>query len=371
MHRHRKWHTILQLLFGMAILFAWIAMPLRAQEADKTQVESQVKPLTLAEYRTELAHAVEQLQAATEEEIDATVQTLRIHFEEIEQVQFENGEIVTLDSILGEEIAPTDTPLIEEDETWTDVRVRILARLQAAITQIDASATDNTAARLAILDEVLARSEFNTPISLWERFWQWLGKLLEKILPESRGQGGGWLLALLRILPWAITIIAVAAILWLLTYWLQRILRNFVHDARAAELEGDEDLPRTAAEARQQAHEAAQSGLYRAAVRRLYLAAILQLAENDLITYERSLTNLEVLQLIPTTSPIRPHLEPVVNTFDEVWYGIHEPDRATFNAYEQEIDALATVAKQVAAQMAASTEQNRMTEQNSIKGQAK
>ncbi len=79
-------------------------------------------------------------------------------------------------------------------------------------------------------------------------------------------------------------------------------------DKRVDELLGDDDLPRSAAEARQQAFAAAQSGLYRDAVRRLYLAALLQLAEHDLIRYERSLTNREVLVHVPNDSPIRPHL---------------------------------------------------------------
>ena len=54
---------------------------------------------------------------------------------------------------------------------------------------------------------------------------------------------------------------------------------------------GVSTLRPTVAEARQQARSAAQSGNYRDAVRRLYLAALLQLAEQDLIAYERSLTD--------------------------------------------------------------------------------
>jgi hypothetical protein len=153
---------------------------------------------------------------------------------------------------------------------------------------------------------------------------------------------------LLRLLPWLISILIVATVIWLLSYWLQRLLRSFVADDRVTLTPVDDDLPRSAAEARQQARAAAQSGLYRDAVRRLYLAALLQLAEYDLIPYEQSLTNREVLIRLPNDSPIRPHLEPVIATFDEVWYGMHEPDGATFAAYEQEIDTLAAVARRAA-----------------------
>jgi hypothetical protein len=203
---------------------------------------------------------------------------------------------------------------------------------------------------LAILAEILARPAFNTPFSLWDRFWQWLENLFGELFPDSQaGDGSGWLAFLLEALPWLITILIVAAIIWLLSYWLQHFLRSFVTDARITELAGDDDLPRSAAEARQQARVAAQSGLYRDAVRRLYLAALLQLSEHHLITYERSLTNREVLIRVSGDSPIRPHLEPVIATFDQVWYGVREPDQATFNAYEKEIDTLAAVAQREAA----------------------
>jgi hypothetical protein len=187
-------------------------------------------------------------------------------------------------------------------------------------------------------------------MSLWDRFWAWLEELISNLLPDSQreGSGSGFLAWLLRAIPWIITVVVVAVVIVLLSYWLQRLLRAFVRDARLAKEGSDDDLPSTAAEARQQARAAAQSGLYRDAVRRLYLAALLQLAEHDLITYERSLTNREVLVRVPDASPIRPHLEPIIATFDQVWYGVREPDQATFHAYEQEIDQLAAVASRTA-----------------------
>jgi hypothetical protein len=232
------------------------------------------------------------------------------------------------------------------------LRTVALARLRATLAQIDAAPTDNTAARLALLDEILARPEFNRPLSLWERFWQWFERMLAEWLPDRPAAGNaGWLAFLLRALPWIITTLVVAVVIWLLSYWLQRVLRSFVTDARAAGINGDDSLPATAAEARQQARAAAESGYYRDAVRRLYLAALLQLSEHSLITYERSLTNREVLVRVPNDSPVRQHLEPVVATFDQVWYGVREPDQATFTAYEREIDTLSAVAAANAADL--------------------
>ncbi|MBK8046909.1 MAG: DUF4129 domain-containing protein [Anaerolineales bacterium] len=62
--------------------------------------------------------------------------------------------------------------------------------------------------------------------------------------------------------------------------------------------------------------------------------------ERGLVVVDRSLTNREMLARVPNNHPVRPHLQPVVDTFDEVWYGMHEPDAAAFTSYGASIEAL-------------------------------
>jgi hypothetical protein len=331
------------LTLGLSIIFMLIASPLHAQSPTRT--------LSLAGYRDELATAIAQLEAVPEENATLIIEQVQERFAEMGTVELPSGEQVEIISILADLPTSTDEGLDTGDPAQLATpREVALARLRGAMAQIDASARDDTAARLAVLDEVLARPEFSTPLSLWDRFWQWVENLLNRLFPDSRrGPAASWVSVIARLVAWLVAIVVLAAIIWLLSYWLQRLLRSLVADARVDILPGDEDLPRSAAEARQQARVAAQSGLYRDAVRRLYLAALLQLSEYQLITYERSLTNREVLVRVPKNSPIRTHLEPVVATFDQVWYGVREPDQATFAAYEREIDTLSTVAKEAAA----------------------
>ena len=104
------------------------------------------------------------------------------------------------------------------------------------------------------------------------------------------------------------------------------------------------DLPRTPAEARARANTLAHAGDYRNGVRHLYLAALLTLEEHKLVTVDRTLTNRELLARVPAGHPIHPHLQPVVDTFDDVWYGVHQPDAATYASYARSIDALQSLA---------------------------
>jgi hypothetical protein len=326
-------------------LLSWLgtlALPARAQ------TPMPPAPLSLAEYRAELVKAIDTLDNTAEADAPTVIDTLQQHFATITAVEYSATETVHVTSILDNlAVSGDEGSNLDDDADAFTPRAVALARLHSAVAQIDVMPQDETAARLAVLAKVLARPEFNTPMSLWDRFWQWLRNLISRWLPnDATSTNAGWVRRLVELVPWIVTIVIVVAVIWLLSYWLQRALRAFVTDARTAELTLEGDMPSTAAEARKQARAAAQTGNYRDAVRRLYLAALLQLAEHDLIRYERSLTNREVLVRVPADSPIRAHLEPVVATFDQVWYGVREPDLATFHAYEHEIDELANVATQ-------------------------
>lgn len=215
------------------------------------------------------------------------------------------------------------------------------ARLSAAVQQIDLSAQDNTAERLAQLEKVADRLDLLQP-SLWERFLRWLQGWLERLLPERAPLAGGVLgNAATTLVGWAVIGGGGALLVLLLAYWLRRLLTGMLAGRDGGDpLAGTDDLPATSGQARQQASQMAEGGRYREAVRRLYLAALLRMTERGLLRFDGSMTNWEVLSRVDASAPIRTHLIPVVETFDRVWYGVREPDEATFRTYSQEIDAL-------------------------------
>lgn len=99
-------------------------------------------------------------------------------------------------------------------------------------------------------------------------------------------------------------------------------------------------IPRSSLQAIKQADEVAVEGDFRKAVRYLYLSTLLWLAERQVLAFDRTLTNYEVLAAVPPSSPLRDRLTPVVRTFDEVWYGFHEIDEHAFNRFRQQVTAL-------------------------------
>ncbi|CAN5482158.1 DUF4129 domain-containing protein [soil metagenome] len=275
---------------------------------------------------TQVRQSLEQTADASPAEINENLVQAQQALAAIKEVQLPSNQLVILQPLLGPANAQPPTQAIA------------LARIQLILDQLNAAANDNTATRLALLNQILAQPEFNTPLSLWDRFWRWLRSFLPDLdaSPVSRGTS-----TVIRLIVWAIAGVGGILLIFLLSYWLQGLLGNFVSDFEARRrLASGEGLPLTASAARQQATTLAAAGNYRDAVRQLYLSALLALEERNLITYDRSLTNREVLAQLRHQTNVQNHLQPVVETFDNVWYGIQEPDQATFTNYEREIDQL-------------------------------
>ncbi len=93
-------------------------------------------------------------------------------------------------------------------------------------------------------------------------------------------------------------------------------------------------------EAQQRAENFETNRDYRTAVRYLYLSSLLLLDEHDLIHYDASLTNREHLRQIAGKSPLAEALRPVVNTFEDVWYGFLPVDTAFYQQYRERIEQL-------------------------------
>ena len=284
-------------------------------------------PLDLATYLVRVRDAQAQLGAKP---TATTLHIVQTQLNAIKSVALPGGETLVVQPLLT---SATAKPLtVAEAQT----------RLTIIVDQLSAAPEDNTAARLAVLAAILQRPAFVGQESRWDRFWRWLRQWLPDLFrePES-ANGASWLGGWTTILGWVILAIAAVLLILLLSLWLQRLLAGFVQsDAdRALGMAADAE-PQTAAQARQQAQQLAGAGSFREAVRRMYLAALLTLHERNLLHYDRSNTNREVLATVRNQPALHAQLQPLVETFDDVWYGIHEPDRATFDRYVQAVKRL-------------------------------
>lgn len=305
------------LLLGFLLM---LPMTIHAQESDTS-------PLSLDDYRHRVQDAYMLLQ--TEPPRLAEAQRL---LASMMSVELANGERVTV------------APLLGEDDTLMTVE-EAQARLRVVLLQLDSAGRDRTTERLATLEQVLAGPAFQRRESLLDQVRRWLSELFSRLLPEPQPTVGTNPIGarIVQLTGWIIVGVAATLLLLLLVRWLQTVLKAFVVEANHPSSHVDELLA-TPAAARQAASHYAQGGDYRSAVRYLYLAALMTLQERRIVPRDPSLTNREVLARTPADAPIHTPLATVVDVFDDVWYGVHEPDAATFEHYRAAVDELARTA---------------------------
>jgi hypothetical protein len=302
------------------VLCLWCAFP----HALLAQTNTDVIPLSayqekLLAWQAVLAQSDDAAQAATiQQEVAA-----------IRQVELPTGAVVTLHPLLG-----------DPDAGAIDIA---MARtyLATAINELAAAANDDTAARLLLLTQIFQRAEFVERDSLWQRFWRWLRSWLPTVEPTESSAAP--MAPLFQWLGWALIGIGAVLLIWLLSYWLQSLLASFIGGVERSQTTENQSLPQSVAEARANAHQLANAGSYRNAVRHLYLSALLALHERNRITYQQSDTNREVLTAVRNQPQLHQQLQPVIETFDDVWYGVHEPDRTSFDSYVAAVEKLEEV----------------------------
>jgi hypothetical protein len=141
------------------------------------------------------------------------------------------------------------------------------------------------------------------------------------------------------VFQWFIIGICVLLLLLVFGYLLLSLRRSLGSEARPLATD-DPDAGLTATAALQQASGLARGGDYRTAVRYLYLSSLLWLDEQNMLRYDRALTNHEYLERLHDSPELRARLVPIVETFDRVWYGHADLDAESFAAYERQVAAL-------------------------------
>ncbi|MCS6826454.1 MAG: DUF4129 domain-containing protein [Caldilinea sp.] len=303
------------------LLFGFLAASAQAQE-------ELPPPASPAAYRRALeeAYALLQREPPAFEEAQQRLAA-------ITRVSLKNGEILSVSSPLDGGETPTTVEAARQ-------------RLRLVIAQLDAAGNDRTAERLAALERVFAAPAFQQRLSWLEPLRRWLAELFERLFARApAGAAPGPLgRSAAQVAGWIVVVLGGAVLVLLLARWLQTMVRAFVGDVGRAPQETDA-LPATPAAARQAAVRSAEQGAYRTAVRYLYLAALLTLQERRLVPRDPSLTNRELLTRTPAHHPIRAPLGEVVAVFDEVWYGLREPDFAAFQRYQRVVHELETLAQ--------------------------
>ena len=102
---------------------------------------------------------------------------------------------------------------------------------------------------------------------------------------------------------------------------------------------GEDDVT-SSVEAVDRAQQLVATRDYRAAVRYLFLAALLALDERRLLRFDHTLTNRELLRDTQANPTLSAALTPITVAFDRVWYGFEPLTQSDYETLVEQIESL-------------------------------
>ncbi len=290
-------------------------------------------PLSLNRYWLQLRttrHAVFLMSGQPAGEVRPRLLQLAVDWEAVTQVETAGGMLVTLDHSRLAALLRADPPDVPKVLACLDGMLAARERFPAGVySQED----------IASLQAILARPEFRwerpaSPLQeLWDKFWEKLFELLERLFGKRQGSAD---VSILPVPPW---LFPALFLLPVLVYALRGLLSGWISEAGLAEGARAEELL-TAETAFERAGALSDGGDYRTAIRYLYLSALLYLDERGLLRYDRSKTNREYLRMVAADPPLARSLRAVVEVFDRVWYGFEPVDQAAYADYLEHVNEL-------------------------------
>jgi hypothetical protein len=215
------------------------------------------------------------------------------------------------------------------------VLIRTTERLQAVAERIaelegPGSSNLNKAENSRKLAEILKRPEYAGKVKgksaisdLLDRFLKWFQNLFPKPKPLSPGSAG----IFTQIAQIFVIVLALAVIAFVLKLFLPRLLRSRrskkkeKQEARIVlgeKLEPDQ----SAIDLLSEAELLARRGELRAAIRKAYIALLVELGERKIISLAQHKTNRDYLRAVREIQPLYGNVEQLTHSFERHWYGL-------------------------------------------------
>ena len=197
----------------------------------------------------------------------------------------------------------------------------------------------------ARLEEILRRPEYAGKLQeesaasrLTTRFLRWLQEWLKSWLPEPQPMSPGRAVTISRIAGWIVIVLALGVLGYAGTLLLPRLLKNRRPKKKVKEkarvvlgerLEPDQSALDLLAEA----EALARRGELRAAIRRAYIALLVELGDRKIISLAQYKTNRDYLRAIREFEPLYSNVKQLTDSFESHWYGFTQAKETDWQAF--------------------------------------
>lgn len=236
------------------------------------------------------------------------------------------------------------------------LRQQIIERLQGIAERVKEAqqptvGSEDKAQQSRTLAEILQRPEYARKVQeqsaigrLWERFLKWLQNLFPKPRPVEPGTAGIFSnIAQVFVIALALAVLIFVARLFLPRLLHYRRAKRKVKEGPRIVLGERLEPDQSATDLLSEAEALARAGDLRAAIRKAYIALLLELGERKIITLEQHKTNYDYLRAVRRLEHLYPNVKQLTDSFELHWYGLAratETDWQTFRAgYQQALSA--------------------------------
>ncbi|HEU4797228.1 MAG TPA: DUF4129 domain-containing protein [Pyrinomonadaceae bacterium] len=300
--------------------------------------------LSAADYERNLQRAIEALESLEidesesphyyQDELDGALATVREALPIQQSVQSSDEVCVVDNSWLHDALKEVEAAASEKR---TDQLVRVVERLQAlqdrvAYERRAATDADNKVYTKGKMESILARPEYapqahgpNALTRVIQDFLQWLERLLPKPI-RARPGGSRWVSVLAQL---GVVIVAL-----LVVFYVARILlRRFRGPAgkrrpkkrKALIILGEQLKPEdTSLDLLAEAEALARQNDLRAAIRKAYIALLVELGDRNLITLAQHKTNRDYVNSVRSIPLLHSTMRGLTESFERHWYGFAE-----------------------------------------------
>jgi hypothetical protein len=316
---------------------------------------STVRAISITEYQKQIRQAVTALDTLTqsdETETEAafgardadTLLGVRNLLPPTESVEW-NSEIFNVDnSWLHQDL---DKYAANRSGERYNLLKRITERLQALEDRIKeiqtpgAGKVPNKAEASRQLAEILKRPEYARKVKqqsalarLMKQFLEWFQSLFPKPKPLSVGSAG----LLTKIAQVLIVVLALGVLAYVGKLFLPRLLRDRRPKKKAKQTArivlGEKLEPnQSATDLLSEAEALARRGELRAAIRKAYIALLVELGERKVISLAQYKTNRDYLRAVREVQPLYPDVKQLTDSFEQHWYGFAHATETDWMAF--------------------------------------
>jgi hypothetical protein len=353
-HTRFKKTVAVRIVVGvLAITAVWMICGTRYVSAGATTIDEYVSRIHRAARAIDSLHSIDETETDSDyqKRLESTANAVAVLLPSRESVSFRNSVVEVDNQWLADALNELQKAGARQANRVNEIDY-IVDRLTALESELSnekqTDAATNRDENKARMSAIMRRAEFNEqnqgPSAL-RRWWNWFVKWLSGLFGNTTPVDTSTVTKASKVVQYLVYGLVGTAILFAFWKLLPLLRRSRLKGKKAKRQErvvlGEKLSPeQTAADLLAEAELLARSGDLRAAIRKGYIAVLLELADRKLLRLERNNTNRDYLRALSARQEIFEGMKVLTGSFERHWYGLLAANEVDWKVFKEGIDSI-------------------------------